>query len=88
MKKSRFTEEKIISILKELEAGAKAAELARKYGVSDVTIYNWKGRYGGMEVSQLRRLKELQGENARLKRMYADLSLTHQALQDAVEKKL
>jgi putative transposase len=80
MKKSRFSEEKIISILKELEAGAKAAELARKYGVSDVTIYNWKGRYGGMEVSQLRRLKELEGENARLKRMYADLSLTHQAL--------
>ena len=88
MKKSRFSEEKMISILKELETGAKAAELARKYGVSDVTIYNWKGRYGGMEVSQLRRLKELEGENARLKRMYADLSLTHQALQDAVEKKL
>jgi len=88
MKKSRFSEEKIISILKELEAGAKAAELARKYGVSDVTIYNWKGRYGGMEVSQLRRLKDLESENARLKRMYADLSLTHQALQDAVEKKL
>jgi putative transposase len=88
MKKSRFSEEKIISILKELEAGAKAAELARKYGVSDVTIYNWKGRYGGMEVSQLRRLKELESENSRLKRMYADLSLTHQALQDAVEKKL
>ena len=88
MKKSRFSEEKIISILKELEAGAKAAELARKYGVSDVTIYNWKSRYGGMEVSQLRRLKDLESENARLKRMYADLSLTHQALQDAVEKKL
>lgn len=88
MKKSRFSEEKIISILKELEAGAKAAELARRYGVSDVTIYNWKSRYGGMEVSQLRRLKDLESENARLKRMYADLSLTHQALQDAVEKKL
>jgi putative transposase len=82
----RFAEEKIISNLKELEAGAKAAELARKYGVSDVTIYNWKGRYGGMEVSQLRRLKELESENARLKRMYADRSLTHQALQDVVEK--
>lgn len=73
MKKSRFSEEKIISILRELEAGAKAAELARKYGVSDVTIYNWKGRYGGMQVSQLRRLKDLESENARLKRMYADL---------------
>jgi putative transposase len=86
MKKSRFFEEKIISILKELEAGAKATELARKYGMSDVTIYNWKARYGGMEISDLRRLKELESENARL--MYADLSLTHQALQDAVEKKL
>jgi putative transposase len=86
MKKSRFSEEKIISILKQLEAGAKATELARKYGVSDVTIYNWKGRYGEMEVSQLRRLKELESENARLKRMFADLSLTHQALQDAVAK--
>jgi len=88
MKKSRFSEEKIISILKELEAGVKATELARKHGVSDVTIYNWRARYGGMEVSQLRRLKELEAENARLKRMYAELSLTHHALQDAVEKKL
>ena len=87
MKKSRFSEEKIISVLKQLEAGAKAMELARKTGVSEATIYNWKARYGGMEVSQLRRLKELEAENARLKRMYADLSLTHQALQDAVEKK-
>jgi putative transposase len=88
MKKSRFTEEKIIAILKELEAGVKAAELARKHGVSEATLYNWRARYGGMELSQLRRLKELEAENARLKRMYADLSLTHQALQDAVEKKL
>ena len=88
MKKSRFSEEKIISILKELEAGVKATELARKHGVSDVTIYNWRARYGGMELSQLRRLKELEAENARLKRMYAELSLTHHALQDAVEKKL
>jgi putative transposase len=88
MKKSRFSEEKIIAILKQLEAGAKAMELARKHGVSDATIYNWKARYGGMDVSQLRRLKELEAENARLKRMYAELSLTHHALQDAVEKKL
>lgn len=88
MKKSRFSEEKIIAILKQLDAGAKATELARKHGVSDATIYNWKARYGGMEVSHLRRLKELESENARLKRMYADLSLTHHALQDAVEKKL
>jgi len=88
MKKSRFTEEKIIAVLKELEAGVKAAELARKHGVSEATLYNWRARYGGMELSQLRRLKDLESENARLKRMYADLSLTHQALQDAVEKKL
>jgi putative transposase len=88
MKKSRFSEEKIIAILKELEAGVRAPELARKHGVSEATLYNWRARYGGMEVSQLRRLKELEAENARLKRMYAELSLTHHALQDAVEKKL
>jgi putative transposase len=88
MKKSRFSEEKIIVILKELEAGVKAPELARKHGVSEATLYNWRARYGGMEVSQLRRLKELEAENARLKRMYAELSLSHHALQDAVEKKL
>jgi putative transposase len=69
-------------------AGVKAPELARKHGVSEATLYNWRARYGGMEVSQLRRLKELEAENARLKRMYAELSLTHHALQDAVEKKL
>jgi putative transposase len=88
MKKSRFSEEKIIAILKEAEAGMKTAELSRKYGVSSATVYNWKARYGGMDASQLRRLKELEGENARLKKMYAELSLTHHALQDAVQKKL
>lgn len=88
MKKSRFSEEKIIAILKEADAGVKSAELCRKHGVSAATLYNWKGRYGGMDASQLRRLKELEGENARLKKMYAELSLTHHALQDAVQKKL
>lgn len=88
MKKSRFSEEKIIAILKESEAGVKTAELSRKYGVSAATLYNWKARYGGMDASQLRRLKELENENARLKKMYAELSLTHNALQDAVQKKL
>ena len=88
MKKSRFSEEKIIAVLKQAEAGVKMAELARKNGVSEATLYNWKARYGGMDASQLRRLKELEAENLRLKRMYADLSLTHHALQDAVEKKL
>ncbi len=88
MKKSRFSEEKIIAVLKQWEAGAKVAELARKCGVSEATLYNWKSRYGGMDVSQLRRLKELEAENVQLKRMYADLSLTHHALQDVVQKKL
>ena len=88
MKKSRFCEEKIIAILREGEAGVKVAELCRKHGMSERRYYKWKARYGGMDVSQLRRLKELEAENARLKRMYAELSLTHHALQDAVEKKL
>ena len=88
MKKSRFTEERIIAILKQADAGMKISELARKNGVSEATLYNWKARYGGLDVSQLRRLKELESENARLKKMYAELSLTHHALQDAVEKKL
>ncbi len=88
MKKSRFTEEKIIAILKEADAGMKATELCRKYGISPATLYSWKGRYGCMDASQLRRLKELEGENARLKKMCAELSLTHHALQDAVQKKL
>lgn len=88
MKKSRFSEEKIITVLKQWEAGVKPAELTRKHGVSEATLYNWKARYGGLDVSQLRRLKELEAENARLKKMYAELSLTHHALQDAVEKKL
>ena len=88
MKKSRFSEEKIIAVLKQAEAGVKAAELCRKHGISQATLYNWKSKYGGMEPSQLKRLKELETENSRLKRMYADLSLTHHALQDAVQKKL
>lgn len=88
MKKSKFSDEKVISILKEADAGAKVSDLCRKHGMSDATYYKWKAKFSGMEVSQLRRLKDLESENNRLKRMYADLSLTHQALQDAVEKKL
>ena len=88
MKKSRFSEEKIIGILREGDAGAKIPELCRRHGMSPAAYYRWKARYGGMEVSQLRRLKELELENGRLKRMYADLSLVHHALQDAVQKKL
>ena len=88
MKKSRFSEEKIIAVLKQADAGVKVAELVRKNGISEATFYNWKAKYGGLDVSQLRKLKELEVENARLKKMYAELSLAHHALQDAVEKKL
>ena len=86
--KKRFSDEQIIGFLREAEGGVPVKELARKHGVSEATLYNWRARYGGMELSQLRRLKELEAGNARLKRMYAELSLTHHALQDAVEKKL
>jgi putative transposase len=75
VKKSKFSEEKIISIIREGDAGAKVADLCRKHGMSDATFYKWKAKFGGMDVSQLRRLKDLETENSRLKRMYADLSL-------------
>jgi putative transposase len=87
VKKSRFSEEQIISILRQHEAGLKVSELCRKHGISEATFYNWKSRYGGLDVSQLRRLKELEAENAKLKKMYAELSLTHEAFKDVVEKK-
>ena len=88
MKKVRFSEEKIIAVLKQAEARVKVSELVRKLGISEATFYNWKAKYGGLDASQLRRLKDLESENAKLKKMYAELSLTHHALQDAVEKKL
>ena len=84
MKQNRFTESQIVSILKQQEAGAKVMDICREHGISDATFYNWKAKYGGMAPSQLKRLKELEEENARLKRMYADLSLVHHALKDAV----
>ena len=74
MKKSRFTENQIVSILKEADAGAKVKEICRRHGISDATFYTWKSRYGGMQASDLKRLKETEAELSKLKRMYADLS--------------
>ncbi|MFD1768070.1 IS3 family transposase [Sphingorhabdus buctiana] len=88
MKRTRFSEEQIIGVLKEAEAGAKTADLARRHGVSEATIYNWKSKYGGMEVSDARRLKELESENAKLKRLLADAMLDQAALKDLLGKKV
>ncbi len=87
MKRSRFSEAQIIRILKEYEAGKKAADICREYGISDATFYNWKKKYSGMDAAQLKKLKELEEENRRLKRMYADLSLDHELLKEVLEKK-
>lgn len=88
MKKTRFTEHQIIAILKQQDTGMKVADICREHGISDASFYNWKAKYGGMDASQLKRLKELEEENSRLKKMYAELSLLHHAYKDAVEKKL
>jgi putative transposase len=87
MKKSKFSESQIIQILNEKEAGYTVSDLCRKHGISEATYYNWKSKYSGMSVSELSRLKELERENARLKKMYADLSLDHQIIKDLLSKK-
>ncbi len=86
MRKSRFTDEQIIGVLKEHQAGLSAAELCRKHGISDATFYTWRKRYGGMEVSDARRLKALEDENARLKKLLAEQMLDVATLKDALEK--
>ena len=88
MKKSRFSESQIVSILKEVEAGAKTNEVCRRHSISSATYYNWKSRYGGMQASELRKLRETEHELSKLKRMYADLALENHALKDLIEKKL
>jgi putative transposase len=87
MRKSKFSETKIAGILKELEAGLAVAELARKHGVSANTIYQWRAKFGGMSVSDMQRLRELEAENARLKKMYADLAMDNSILKEALTKK-
>jgi putative transposase len=88
MKRSRFTEGQIVSILKQVEGGRNIKDVCREHGISETTYYNWKSKYGGMECSDIKRLKELEHENRRLKQMYADLSLENRALKDVIEKKL
>lgn len=87
MKKQRFTKEQIIGVLKEQEAGAKAADLCRKHGISEATFYNWKAKYGGMEVSEAKRLKALEDENTRLKKLLAEQMLYAAALRELLAKK-
>ena len=87
MKKSRFSEAQIISILKEAEKGLPVAELCRKHGMSDATFYNWRAKFGGMDVSMMKQFKALEEENRRLKKMYAEERLKAEILQEAIEKK-
>jgi len=87
IKKSRFKENQIVNILKEAENGAKIPEICRKHGISDATFYNWRAKYGGMDISMMKRLHELEQENFRLKRMYANAQMDNEVLKEALEKK-
>lgn len=87
MERSRFTQEQIIAVLREQDAGAKAADLCRKYGMSEATLYNWKAKFGGMDVSDARRLKALEDENAKLKKLLAESMLDASALRELLGKK-
>jgi len=87
MKKGRFNESQIVAILKQQESGQTVAQIARQHGISEATFYTWKSKYGGIQVSELTRLKELEEENRRLKQMYADLSLENQAIKAVLRKK-
>ena len=87
MKRKRFTEDQIITILREHEVGAKAGDLARKHGISEATLYNWKAKFGGMDVSDAKRLRSLEDENGKLKRLLADAMLDNAALKDLLSKK-
>lgn len=88
MKKTRFTETQIVGVLKEADSGVPVKDLCRKHGISDATYYNWKSKYGGMEASDLKKMKELERELGQMKRMYADMALENRALKDLIEKKL
>ncbi|ODB92954.1 transposase [Candidatus Thiodiazotropha endoloripes] len=85
MKRSKYSETQIVRILKEVEGGRMVKEVCREYGISDATYYNWKSKYGGMEASDIKRLKELEEENRKLKQMFAELSLENHALKDVIE---
>jgi putative transposase len=88
MKKSKFNESQIVSMLKQHEQGIPTAEICRQNGISSATFYIWKSKYGGMQVSELKRIRELEEENRKLKHMYAELALDHRILKDVIEKKL
>ena len=87
MKKSRYTDSQIINILKQAEVGAKVRDLCREHGMSDATFYKWRAKFGGMDVSMMTRMKELEAENARLKKMYADVQLQNDVIKEAMAKK-